>query len=170
MKQLNWLLMAFMLWATQAVAAPVNGTAALVDAARGAVPIDQPTRPPLLGNAVNDDVRRARNYDMQPPTIPHRVDGYQVDKNFNKCLDCHARDKTELSRAIPVSVTHYIDRNGRVLKQISTRRYFCQQCHVAQNAATPLVRNTFENLESVSARAAATAPANPRPQPRKAKP
>ena len=52
---------------------------------------------------------------MQPPTIPHRVDGYQVDKNFNKCLDCHARAKTEFSQAIPVSATHYIDRSGKVL-------------------------------------------------------
>ena len=56
---------------------------------------------------------------MQPPTIPHRVDGYQVDKNFNKCLDCHARAKTEFSQAVPVSATHYIDRSGKVLDHIS---------------------------------------------------
>ena len=125
----------------------------LVDAARGPVPVPQLTEPPLLGNAVNDDVRRPRNYDMQPPTIPHRVDGYQIDKNFNKCLDCHARAKTEVSQAVPVSATHYIDRSGKVLPQISTRRYFCMQCHVAQDAVLPLVGNSFENVDQLSKKA-----------------
>lgn len=120
-----------------------------VDAARGPTPIMETTKPPVLGNAVNDDLRRTRNYAMQPPTIPHRVDGYQVDKNFNKCMDCHARGKTSVSQAVPVSVTHYLDRDGRMLGQISTRRYFCQQCHVAQDAARPLVANTFQDVDTV---------------------
>ena len=84
---------------------------------------------------------------MQPPIIPHRVDGYQVDKNFNKCLDCHARGKTEFTQADPVSATHYIDRDGKVLTQISTRRYFCMQCHVAQDAVPPLVGNTLPGVD-----------------------
>ena len=120
----------------------------LVDAARGRVAIPQTTDPPPLTNSVNDDQRRPRNYDMQPPTIPHRVDGYQIDKNFNKCLDCHARAKTEVSQAIPVSATHYMDRSGRVLGQVSTRRYFCMQCHVPQDPAQPIVGNTFEGVEA----------------------
>ena len=125
----------------------------LVDAARGPVPVPELTHPPLLGNAVNDDVRRPRNYDMQPPTIPHRVDGYQIDKNFNKCLDCHARAKTEVSQAVPVSATHYIDRSGTVLPQISTRRYFCMQCHVAQDAVQPIIGNSFENEDQLDRKA-----------------
>jgi nitrate reductase (cytochrome), electron transfer subunit len=120
----------------------------LVDAARGPVPVDKLTDPPRLANAVNDDVRRPRNYDMQPPTIPHRVDGYQIDKNFNKCLDCHARTKTEFSLAVPVSQTHYLDRAGKVLPQVSTRRYFCMQCHVPQDPSQPIVGNTFEGVEA----------------------
>ncbi len=96
-----------------------------------------------MGNAVNDDNRLERNYSYQPPIIPHRIDGYQVDKNFNKCLDCHAREKTEFSQAIPVSSTHYIDRSGKVLDHISARRYFCKQCHVAQESVPPLVGNQF---------------------------
>src|SRR6187549_2758009 len=118
--------------------------APLVDAARGTTPITGTTQPPRLGNQVNDDIRVERNYSYQPPIIPHRIDGYQVDKNFNKCLDCHAREKTALSQAIPVSATHYIDRSGKVLDRISTRRYFCQQCHVAQDPVAPLVGNGFK--------------------------
>jgi len=112
----------------------------------------------LLGNAVNNDVRRPRNYDMQPPTIPHRVDGYQIDKSFNKCLDCHARAKTAFSQAIPVSATHYIDRNGKVLDHVSTRRYFCMQCHVAQDPVQPLVGNSFRNADELSAKAPVRSP------------
>ena len=130
------------------------------DAARGPTPITESTKPPVLGNAVNDDVRRTRNYAMQPPTIPHRVDGYQIDKNFNKCLDCHARAKTEMTQAIPVSVTHYMDRNGRMLGQVSTRRYFCMQCHVAQDAARPLVQNNFQDVDTVIQRALQSQKAN----------
>ena len=76
--------------------------APFVDAMRGPTPITATTEPPRLGNQVNDDNRIARNYSYQPPIIPHRIDGYQVDKNFNKCLDCHAREKTAFSQAIPV--------------------------------------------------------------------
>ena len=122
------------------VAAPAEP---FVDALRGAAPIMATTAPPRLGNAINDDQRLKRNYGQQPPVIPHRIDGYQVDKNFNKCLDCHAREKTAFSDAIPVSDTHYIDRNGKVLNRISTRRYFCKQCHVAQEPVAPLVGNGF---------------------------
>ena len=116
----------------------------LVDPMRGPVPIPEPTQPPRLTNSVNDDVRLPRNYAMQPPVIPHRVDGYQVDKNFNKCLDCHAPAKTLFSGAVPVSRTHYIDRDGKVLDHVSTRRYFCQQCHVAQEPMKPLVGSSFK--------------------------
>lgn len=122
----------------------IGGAAPFVDAARGPTPIDKETTPARLGNAINDDNRLPRNYRYQPPVIPHRVDGYQVDKNFNKCLDCHARGKTTFTQAIPVSSTHYIDRSGKVLDRVSTRRYFCQQCHVAQDAVPPLVGNGFK--------------------------
>ena len=95
-------------------------------------------------------------------SIPHRVDGYQVDKNFNKCLDCHARAKTEFSQAIPVSSTHYIDRSGKLLDHVSTRRYFCQQCHVAQDPVQPLVGNSFQNADAMAGKAVGTPQAAPR--------
>jgi cytochrome c-type protein NapB len=129
-----------------AAAAGAQPGTGLSDPARGPVAVNQPTDPPRLTNAVNDDVRRPRNYDMQPPTIPHRVDGYQIDRNFNKCLDCHARTKTEFSLAVPASPTHYLDRAGKVLPQVSTRRYFCMQCHVPQEPVQPIVGNAFEGV------------------------
>ena len=123
-----------------------------LDPTRGNVPIPEKSKPPRLGNNVNDDNRLPRNYAQQPPVIPHRVDGYQIDKNFNKCMDCHARGKTEFSRAVPVSETHYFDRNGKELPHVSTRRYFCMQCHVAQDAVQPLVGNSFRGLEAATSK------------------
>jgi cytochrome c-type protein NapB len=121
----------------------------LYDKARGTTPLLETTTPPVLGNAVNDDVRRTRNYAQQPPVIPHRIDGYQVDKNFNKCMDCHSRNKAEASQAVPVSITHYHDRDGNTLEQISTRRYYCVQCHVGQENVAPFVENTFKDVDSL---------------------
>ena len=143
----------FALFASLAWAAPQQ---VAVDAMRGPVAIPDTTQPPLLRNAVNDDVRLPRNYEWQPPIVPHRVDGYQIDKNFNKCLDCHARAKTAFSQAIPVSATHYIDRNGTLLDHVSTRRYFCMQCHVPQDPVRPLVGNSFSSAGAVDAGAQLT--------------
>lgn len=132
----------------------------LADALRGTVPIaESTTPPPMPGGAENKDLRRTRAFPMQPPTIPHRVDGYQIDRNVNKCLSCHARARTEQTQAIPVSVTHYTDRNGNVLADISPRRYFCDQCHVAQLDVQPPVANTFRDVDTVMKDAAAPAPA-----------
>jgi nitrate reductase NapA len=59
-----------------------------------------------------------------------------------------AREKTPFSQAVPVSETHYLDRAGKVLDRISTRRYFCMQCHIAQEAVPPLVDNTFRGADA----------------------
>jgi cytochrome c-type protein NapB len=120
-----------------------------IDAMRGDAPISQQTAPPRMPQVENTDVRRARNYPMQPPTIPHKIDGYQLDLSSNKCLSCHSRRRTEESQAPMVSVTHYMDRDGNFLAEVSPRRYFCNQCHVAQTNARPLVDNTFEDIDAV---------------------
>jgi cytochrome c-type protein NapB len=121
----------------------------LVDAMRGATPLDQEAKPPLMQTTENKDVRRGRAYAQQPPTIPHQTDGYQVDKRFNKCMSCHARSKAEQTQAIPVSITHYVGREGMPLATIAPARYFCTQCHVTQVEAKPLVENTFTDVDSL---------------------
>ncbi|HLU76580.1 MAG TPA: nitrate reductase cytochrome c-type subunit [Burkholderiales bacterium] len=121
----------------------------LVDAMRGRTPLAEETRPPVLPNVENKDLRRERAYTMQPPTIPHKIDGYQLDKNANRCLFCHNRDRIPETQAIPLSVTHYMDRDGNVRAAISPRRYFCTQCHVTQTETKPLVDNTFQDVDAV---------------------
>jgi len=120
-----------------------------VDAMRGNTPLAEETTPPPLAAPENKDQRRGRAYSMQPPTIPHKIEGYQIDKNANKCLFCHNRNRTEETQAVPLSVTHYMDREGNVGASISPRRYFCTTCHVEQTDAKPLVNNTFRDAESL---------------------
>ena len=123
----------------------------LVHAIRGAVPLTAESTPPPLPKNVNDDQRKTRNYPMQPPLIPHQIDNYQVDLRFNKCMDCHGRARVQESGAPMVSVTHFQDRDGNMLGEISPRRYFCTGCHVAQTDARVPVKNTFVDFYSVPA-------------------
>ena len=102
-----------------------------------------------MARVQNTDIRRVRNYPMQPPTIPHTIDGYQVDRNSNRCMLCHARANASTFQAPPVSVTHYMDRDDQFLATISPRRYFCNQCHVVQTDAPVLVANQFRDIDSV---------------------
>lgn len=120
-----------------------------IDTLRGETPFTEEGTPPRMPQEENTDMRRARNYPMQPPTIPHKIDGYQVDLNSNKCLSCHSRRRTEESQAPMVSVTHYMDRDGNFLAEVSPRRYFCNQCHVPQTNARPLIENTFRDVDAI---------------------
>ena len=131
-----------------------RGTAAHTDGMRGPTAIADEPKPPPLGNADNRDIRRERAYPMQPPTIPHKIDNYQVDKNVNMCLNCHSRGRAPLTQAVAVSVSHYMDRDGNFLAEISPRRYFCEQCHVVQFDARPLVENRFEDVDDIIRRSA----------------
>ena len=45
-----------------------------------------------------------------------------------------------------ISVTHFMDRNGQVLADVTPRRYFCTACHVQQTDAQPLVPSTFKDM------------------------
>ena len=107
---------------------------------------------PRIASELNTDQRQARNYPEQPPLIPHKIEGYQLDLNSNKCLSCHSRHRVEESQAPMVSVTHYMDRDMQVLAEVSPRRYFCLQCHVPQTDARPLVDNTFEDVTEIIAK------------------
>ena len=97
----------------------------------------------------NSDIKQARNYPMQPPLIPHTIRAYEVNLNTNKCMSCHSRQRTQESQAPMVSVTHFMNRDGNFLAEISPRRYFCNQCHVTQVDAKPLVENTFIDMHSL---------------------
>jgi cytochrome c-type protein NapB len=115
----------------------------------GNSPPTMPVPAPSVPRTITDDVRRARNYPEQPPVIPHAIDGYQITLHTNQCLTCHARQFVEGSGAPMISVTHFMDRDGQVLADVTPRRYFCNACHVPQTDVQPLVRNTFRDALQV---------------------
>ena len=128
------------------IAAPVAAQRH-VDSMRGA-PFTETTQPPPLVNADNSDVRRSRSYAMQPPVVPHKIDGYQLDKNANRCMFCHSRARTQESQAPMISVTHFIGRDGNFLAELSPRRYFCLQCHVPQAPQEPPAEASLDGARS----------------------
>ncbi|MBB1270346.1 nitrate reductase cytochrome c-type subunit [Shewanella sp. SR44-3] len=119
-------------------------------------PINVEVTPPLMQKVLNTDLKQVRNYPMQPPLIPHKTDGYQLDLKVNKCMQCHARNSTGHSQAPMVSVTHYMDRDNNFLAELSPRRYNCTQCHVTQLDAKLLVENDFVDVDKLIKADAAT--------------
>ncbi len=101
---------------------------------------------PVILDQVHRNVegRLQRNYRQQPPLIPHKADQYQIDLRTNQCLSCHDWTKAGERNAPTLSMTHYLDRDGNELDQIAGTRYFCNQCHVPQADAPPLVDNVFQ--------------------------
>ncbi len=111
--------------------------------------LTQEFTPPPLKDEENKDLRRERNYPEQPPTIPHTIRGYQIDRNSNKCLSCHSRANSARTQAPMISITHFSDRDGQTLGTVAPRRYFCTQCHVVQQDVKPLVKNDFKDIDKL---------------------
>ena len=114
-----------------------------------AAAISEAPQAPALAKVFNRDLRQVRNYPEQPPLIPHKIEGYQIDLNANKCLTCHSRVATGQSQAPMVSITHFMDREGQFLASISPRRYFCNLCHVVQHEVQPLIEIEFVDIDSL---------------------
>jgi cytochrome c-type protein NapB len=121
---------------------------------RGPSALNEEPKAPPLPRMINDDQRRARGWPTQPPVIPHQIDNYQVDRQFNKCMSCHGRDRVAESQAPMVSVTHFSDRDGKARSEVSAQRYFCTLCHVPQMDVKAPIKNTFQDAASVEARTA----------------
>lgn len=109
---------------------------------RGDVPIEATSSVDMF-RVERDREPLPRDFVQQPPLIPHTIKGYTVTMNFNKCMDCHSWSRYKETKATKVSLTHFKDREGTELANISPRRYFCMQCHVPQYDAPPLVENQF---------------------------
>ncbi|WP_096788065.1 nitrate reductase cytochrome c-type subunit [Rhodobacter sp. CZR27] len=108
-------------------------------------PMGDVPAPPVADWIIND-VRVGRNYPEQPPVIPHGIEGYQLSVTANRCLECHRREYSGLVAAPMISITHFQDREGQMLADVSPRRYFCTACHVPQSNARPLVENRFRDM------------------------
>ncbi len=120
-----------------------------VESLRGAQGLEAPSLPPTVDRVITDDRPMARDYVNQPPLIPHKIEGYQVDRNFNKCLSCHSWANYQKARATKIPPSHFKDRDGNELANLSAGRYFCTQCHVTQRDVRPLIDNEFKPVKAL---------------------
>ena len=116
---------------------------------RKGLAIDNEFEPHRMPVTLESADPRKREYPMQPPTIPHKIGGYEINLNVNTCMSCHARSRVSETGAKMISVTHFQDRDHQTLASISPTRYFCTQCHVVQTDAKPLVGNHFVDMDEL---------------------
>ncbi len=120
-----------------------------VSSLRGTSAIADKSKAPKVKKWVNNDVILSRQFVQQPPIIPHKIENYKITTKANKCLGCHSWGKAAETGATKISLTHYTDRDGKELSNVSARRYFCTQCHVPQKNAKEIVGNSYKNANNL---------------------
>ena len=131
------------------VASIGSASAEHVQSLRGPTALDDKSTDVVIKQVQHDQIPIERDYVQQPPLIPHKVEGYRVNLKFNKCLSCHSWKNYRKAKATKISQTHFEDREENVLANVSSRRYFCTQCHVPQMDAQPLVENEFKPVQAI---------------------
>ncbi len=116
-----------------------------VQSLRGETDIPDDNIAPVLPRQDTQAGSFERAYRQQPPLIPHKIDGYQIDRAANQCMLCHDWPYNVDQGAPKISETHYVNRDGVALDEVSPRRWFCTQCHVPQSNARELVKNDFKS-------------------------
>lgn len=92
-----------------------------------------------------------RTFKEQPPLVAHKIDlkeeKYRINLKQNGCLSCHDKVNYKEKKAPLAGKSHYVGKDGKEGSSISMSRYFCNQCHVIQTMAKPLVENTFKGAK-----------------------
>ncbi len=114
---------------------------------RGDQGIDAMSKKPDRTKVMTVEGGIERSFEKQPPMVPHKVDKYRIDLRNNGCMKCHSEKTYEKEKAPKVGDSHYVTRDGKTLDSLSSRRYFCNQCHATQMNAQPLVKNTFQGVK-----------------------
>ncbi len=141
MKQLLTMTIAVFLTFTAIGVAAEQGVISL----RGANPLDKGSEAFDRRRQITKDRGFQRDWKLQPPLIPHKIDKDQVTLQTNTCLKCHGAATYKKEGAPKASDSHYMMAEGKVTDTLDMRRYSCNQCHVPQVDAPPLVKNTFGN-------------------------
>ena len=103
-----------------------------------------PPERPYTGKSPGSQKPVARTFSTQPPVIPHAIEGFdEVTLQNNPCLSCHGPANYKNVKAPKAGDSHFKDRDGKILSEVSAARHQCTSCHVPQADAKPLVENTF---------------------------
>ena len=111
---------------------------------RGDRPLDVGSKRPARATVILPESGEfEKSYKTHPPMIPHKIGTARISLKKNQCLKCHGDLEYKEIKAPMVSKTHFVNRDGKRLGHVSTRYYFCTQCHASQIDKTPLVQNVF---------------------------
>ena len=112
---------------------------------RGAEAVPATPDAPKLMKFISDKENVERTFEEQPPVVPHENEKYAINLKENKCLDCHLKQEgKEEAKSVEMSESHFVDRKGNKLAKPTGGRYFCNQCHVPQVDAPPLIGTNFQ--------------------------
>ncbi len=79
-----------------------------------------------------------RPFKNAPPLVPHTVEGFDIDRSANDCLECHlgGEDLGGGHVATKVPPSHFVNEYTGVQKagRVTGMRHKCLQCHVPQSA------------------------------------
>ncbi|MES9883763.1 MAG: nitrate reductase cytochrome c-type subunit [Sedimenticola sp.] len=114
---------------------------------RGGQELDSDAKKPAKKKQMIVEGGIERSYKQQPPMIPHKIDKDKINLKSNTCMNCHSEKTYEKKKAPKVGDSHYVTSDGKRLNTVSSRRYFCNQCHAPQVNADALVGNSFEGVK-----------------------
>lgn len=85
-----------------------------------------------------------RTFAGQPPLVPHTVENFDITPKENACLDCHIDTEFKGKKMPSLSKSHLVQASdANAEPQLNMLRYQCNNCHVPQVDAPPLVGNYF---------------------------
>ncbi len=114
-----------------------------ISSLRGSNNLDAPAKEIAKKKQIKKQGGFDRAWKLQPPSIPHTIEKDRISLKENTCMKCHSKANFTKEKAPEIGESHYVARDGTMLKDPSARRYFCNQCHTPQVDAAPLVENTF---------------------------
>lgn len=89
-----------------------------------------------------------RTFKEQPPLIPHAMNNFdEITLEENQCMSCHSAETFKAKNAPKVGDSHMtlLDVPGGGMKKVmNMTRWQCNNCHVPQVDARPLVENSFK--------------------------
>ncbi|MDP2783409.1 MAG: nitrate reductase cytochrome c-type subunit [Sulfurimicrobium sp.] len=108
-----------------------------------------------LGKRPGSQKPIARSFEQQPPVIPHATENFdEITLEENQCLTCHGPEKYKEKKSPRIGDSHFRNQQtGEIMKQMSSARHNCMQCHVPQVDTPPLVDNTFQGVPQPKAAA-----------------
>lgn len=99
------------------------------------------------GTQAGESVIIERAFENAPPLVPHTMEEYlPITKDMNACLTCHVKELAADMNTKPAPASHYFDfqANKPSGENVSFERFNCDQCHISQTDAKPLIGNKFQ--------------------------